>query len=332
MSLSTLTLSEVANAIGATVLRDASFSNLGFSIHKGPGLLSWLEHRDFLQGILRNKEISAVVVSKELADLIPEEMGVLVHEKPREGFYKLHNHLARHTTFYGEHGPSQIDPSATIEPGAFIAPQGIHIGANVLIESGARILPGTRIGADSIIRAGVVLGSSGLQYAKMSGKWVSIDHVGGVDIGEDVEIKEYSVVGRAIFRGNTVVGDNTKLDAYVFVAHHAKMGKRIMCCGYACIGGHSLVGDDVFVGGKAMIVNCIEVGEEARITMGSVVVSSVKPRAHVTGNWAIPHAKFLTAYGRFLASAGKGGAFMSRKLIIIQALRSMASTKQACIV
>jgi UDP-3-O-[3-hydroxymyristoyl] glucosamine N-acyltransferase len=308
MSIPSLSLSEVARAIGGIVLRDAAFSNLGFAIHAGPGLLSWLEHKNYLGAILKNKGISAVIAPKDLADLIPEGTGILLHEQPREAFYNLHNHLARMTNFYGKHVPSEIHSAATLEPGSFIAPAGVRIAENVLIESGARILPGTRIGAGSIIRAGVVVGSPGLQYAKMAGKWVSIDHVGGVEIGKDVEIKEYSIIGRAIFRGDTTIGDNCKLDAYVFIGHHAHMGKRILCCGGAGIGGHSVIGDDVFVGGKAMIVNCIEVGAGARITMGSVVVSSVKPQTHVTGNWAIPHNKFLTAYGRFLASAGKNNS------------------------
>ena len=305
MNMPKLTLAEVANAIGGKVLRNAAFSNMGFAIHAGPGLLTWLEHGKYLLDIRKNKEITAVIAPEELSDQIPAGIGILAHACPREAFYNLHNHLARNTNFYGKHESTEIHPTAKIEPGSYIAPEGVRIAENVLIESGARVLPGTRIGAGSIIRAGVVLGTHGFQFIKMAGKWVSIDHVGGVEIGEDVEIKEYGIVCRAIFRGDTIIGCNSKLDNNVFIAHNVHVGRCALFCGSSGIAGSTIVGDDVYLGPGANIANCIRVGDGARITMGAVVVSSVPPHAHVTGHWAVPHDQFLIAYGRFLMPESK---------------------------
>ena len=296
MNIPSLKLSEVAPAISAKVLRDGAFSNLGFSIHKSPNLLTWLENKKYLAGISQNPCISCVVASPDLAEAIPNNLGVLLHERPRDAFYLLHNHLARSTSFYGKPVETQIHPTASISPGSNIAHQSVIIEKNVIIEPGVTILAGTYIGAESIIRAGVVLGSQGLQFTRIGGRWVAVEHVGGVKIGEDVEIQSNSNVCRAIFRGDTVIGDNTKLDALVHVGHNVNRGKRGMICAGVIIGGSTIIGDDVYIGLSATILNCIEIGNGARITMGAVAVNSLADKAHVTGNWAVPHDKHLQGY------------------------------------
>jgi UDP-3-O-[3-hydroxymyristoyl] glucosamine N-acyltransferase len=296
MSISSLNLSDVADVISGEVLRDAAFSNMGFAIHLGPGLLTWLERRKYLPDILKNSGISAVIAPPELADLIPDELGILSHSRPRDAFYQLHNHLAKTTSFYGEASGTIIHPTAIVDPDSHVAKNGVIIGEGVIIEPGANILTGTSIGVGSIIRSGVVLGSQGLQFSRMDDKWVSIEHVGGVEIGEDVEIQSNSNVCRAIFRGRTSIGDNTKIDALVHVAHNVKIGRSNMICAGASICGSTVVGDGVYIGPGAVILNCIEIGNEARITMGAVVVHSLRDKSHVTGNWALPHDRHMQSY------------------------------------
>ncbi len=300
MSIPSLNLSDIAGATGGEVRRDAVFSNLGFAIHPGPGLLTWLERRKYLPDILKNPGITAVIAPRELADIIPAGVGILSHDHPRDAFYHLHNHLAKETAFYGKHAKTIVHPSARIAPESYIAPEGVQIAERVMIEPGARILPGTRIGADSIIRAGATLGSQGFQFAKMDGKWMAIEHVGGVRIDEDVEIQSNTNVGRAIFRGDTAIGSNSKIDALVHIAHNVCIGRRTLICAGVALGGSVTMGDDVYIGHGATIVNCIRIGDGARITMGAVVVRSVAARGHVTGHWAVPHDTYLRAYGRFI--------------------------------
>lgn len=306
MSIPSLNLSDVADAISGEVLRDAAFSNMGFAIHSGPGLLTWLERRKYLPDILKNSGISAVIAPPELTGLIPEGMGVLSHSCPRDMFYRLHNYLAQKTAFYGNHSQTVIHPDALIASESYVAPMGVQIAERVVVEPGARILPGTQIGAGSIIRAGVTLGSQGFQFAKMGREWVAIEHVGGVKIGEDVEIQSNTNVCRAIFRGDTAIGNHTKLDAQVHVAHNVCIGQRTLICAGVVFGGSVTMGDDVYVGHGATIVNCVSIGDGARITMGSVVVRAVPAHAHVTGHWAVPHDTYLRAYGRFILPAASG--------------------------
>lgn len=301
-------LKETTEILQAQLYRDGSFTNLGFSIHDGPGLLTWIEKRKFLHGILANKGITAVVAPTELAALLPNHLGVIIHEQPRDAFYALHNHLARETSFYGTERNSDIHPSAKISPHARIDETGVVIGPNSIIEAGVTVFSGTQIGCGCIIRAGTVLGSQGFQFTKMGGRWVGVDHVGGVLIGDDVEIQANANVCRSIFGGNTEVGENSKIDAFVHVAHNVRIGKRVLLCAGTVIGGSTIIGDDVYMGPGVTVLNCIRIGEKARITMGSVVVRTMGSGKHVSGNWALPHDKFLRAYGRFIDSDDKESA------------------------
>lgn len=287
-------LQDVAHIINGRVHSDGSFENLGFSIHEGPGLLTWLESGKYLPSIKKNQGISAVVAPPELAPLVPAGLGVLQHEQPRVAFYQLHNHLARHTSFYGRASrKTTVHSSALVAPGSHVAEEDVVIGEGVVVEPGANILAGTRIGARSIIRSGVVVGSQGLQFIRADGEWMAVEHVGGVEIGEDVEIQSNSNVCRAIFRGDTKIGNNTKIDALVHVAHNVKIGRRAMICAGASICGSTVIGDDVYIGPGAVLLNCIKVENGARITMGAVVVNALAENAHVSGNWAISHEQFM---------------------------------------
>lgn len=292
-------LSEVATKVGCNLLRDAEFESLGFSIHPWPSMLTWLESPKFAD-LLRASNIKAVVTTNELARLVPEELGVLIHAAPRAAFYQLHEYLRSRTDFYGRLAKTHIDSSASVETGGHVAELGVHIEGDVFIEPGAVVLPGSFIGRGSIIRAGAVVGSEGFQFLRSGKDVVKIKHAGGVHIGEDVEIQSNVVVNRAIFSGHTGIGDQTKIDGLVHVAHNVQIGARCMIAGQAMISGSVTIGDDVWVGPGAIFSHGIRVGDGAKITLGSVVMQDVPSKGHVTGHWAIPHHKFLCAYKRFV--------------------------------
>ena len=295
-------LSEVVDVVGGRLVRDATFANLGFAIHEGNALLSWVEGKKFLPPILKNKGISAVIASPDVMEALPDGMGVLVHDEPRQAFYRLHNHLARATPFYASHERTVIHPSAVVDAHASVADTGVHIGAEAVIESGARLLPGVRVGARSIVRTGVVLGSQGFQFFVDEDRRKSVDHVGGVELGEDVEIQANTHVARAIFRGATRIESDAKVDALVHVAHNVRIGSRTRICAGVVIGGSVVMEEDVYIGPGATITNCIRIGQGARITLGSVVVRSVLPGQHVTGHWAVSHDRFVKGFGRMTLS------------------------------
>ena len=102
-----------------------------------------------------------------------------------------------------------------------------------------------------------------------------------------------SAISRSIFGGFTQLGEETKLDNLVHVAHNVTIGRRCFLAACAMIAGSVIVGDDVWIGPGASISSGITIGDGANVTIGAVVTRNVPAGAHVSGNFAIDHDKFI---------------------------------------
>ena len=118
-------------------------------------------------------------------------------------------------------------------------------------------------------------------------------HAGGVRLGDRVELQANTCVDRAIFGGFTEIGEDTKCDNLVHIAHNVKIGRRCLLAAQAMIAGSVTIGDDVWIGPSAAVLSEITIGDGAYVTIGSVVTRNVAPGQHVTGNFAIDHDKFI---------------------------------------
>ncbi|MEJ5200484.1 MAG: UDP-3-O-(3-hydroxymyristoyl)glucosamine N-acyltransferase [Anaerolineae bacterium] len=286
-------LSEASSIVPLTVLRDAAFASLGFVTHRAEAMLVFLESERFLEGLLANANVSAVITTADLAERLPGHLGVALSDFPRRDFYHLHNYLAEQTTFYWEDFPTEIAADAVIGPHVYIAPQNVRIGHRVVIEPHVTVLPHTIIGDDVILRAGCVIGSQGFEFKRIGQTILAVAHAGGVRIGDRVEIQANSCVDRSIFGGFTEIGEDTKLDNLVHVAHNVKIGKRCLLAAHAMIAGSVTIGDDVWIGPSAAVSSEITIGDGASVTLGSVVTRNVAAGQRVTGNFAIDHDKFI---------------------------------------
>ena len=286
-------LSSCAAAAQITVLRDAAFTALGMVIDTPPSALVYCEHERYLPLIESNPAVACVLTSAALADRIPGEMGVAVTATPRRAFYELHEHLARQTDFYGVTHPSAIAPTAEIHSSASIAVTNIRIGPGVIIEPHVTLLGRVEIGEGSVVRAGSTLGSSGFEFKRLGGRIVSVTHAGGVRLGAGVELQANCAVSRSIFGGFTALGDETKLDNLVHVAHGTSIGRRCLIAANAMIAGSVVIGNDVWIGPSSAISNQVHIGDGASISIGAVVTRDVAAGERVTGNFAVPHERFL---------------------------------------
>ena len=139
------------------------------------------------------------------------------------------------------------------------------------------------------------MGAKGNDYKRFGDRLVRTAQVGGVVLGEGVEVDQNCCIERPTFPyENTVLSDQTKIGALSFIAHGCKIGKRTQIKGMVNIAGYTQLGDDVFVGPGTTISNLINIGNNVHITIGSVVASSVLDGKHVTGNFAIDHDIFLS--------------------------------------
>ena len=291
------------------LLRDGEFASLGLCGTKaGMPLLTFCGNAKFLRSALKNPDIACLMVSEEIAEAAlsaEPERGVVVVPNLRIDFFSLHNRLCGvewKDRYAGADVPTVIDPDAKVDPRAIIDPFNVSIGSNTVIEAGVIIYGRTSIGADCVIRSGTILGGSGLEFMRIGQEgMLGVEHRGGLVIGDRVEIQYNCNVSRSLFPWHdTRIGNDTKIESLVHIAHGSRIGQRTLIAASACICGSAEIGDDVWVGPNATVSSEVKVGNGARITLGSVAASDVPAGTTVTGNFAVEHPLFMADHMRKL--------------------------------
>ncbi|MDY6833875.1 MAG: UDP-3-O-(3-hydroxymyristoyl)glucosamine N-acyltransferase [Chloroflexota bacterium] len=198
------------------------------------------------------------------------------------------------TGFYWKDFNNQIANSAQIHPTAYIESKNVRIGERCEIGPNVSILENSILEDDIVIRAGAVVGTLGFEFKRILGRIVPVIHAGGVFIHNRVELQANSCVSKDIFGGFTEIGDDTKIDNLVHIAHGVVIGKRCLLAACAMIAGSVIIGDDVWIGPSASVSSEIVIGDRASITLGSVVTKNVASGQKVTGNFAIDHDRFIS--------------------------------------
>jgi UDP-3-O-[3-hydroxymyristoyl] glucosamine N-acyltransferase len=241
-------------------------------------------------------EVSVIAAPAIAASLT--SAGLAVADDPEAAFLRIHDYLARSTEFYWTNFATEIHPTARVDPHAFVAPQNVRIGARVVIEPHATVLERVSIGEDSIIRAGAVLGAEGFEFKARalhqhrSGSASaapdlgvrSVTHAGSVVLGKRVEVQANAALDRSLFRRPTKIGDDTKIDNLVHIAHSAEIGERCLIVAGAIIAGSVSIGDDVWIGPGAIVSNGVRVGDRASIVLGTTVVRDVASDTRVSAD------------------------------------------------
>ncbi|MBS1961091.1 MAG: UDP-3-O-(3-hydroxymyristoyl)glucosamine N-acyltransferase [Bdellovibrionales bacterium] len=226
-------------------------------------------------------------------------------------------------------GPAVVHPTAIVHPEARVA-DGVEVGANCVIEKGARIgrgtilyprvyvgpnveigeacvfFPGvtlyeeTKIANRVRIHAGSTIGADGFGYAPriVDGKPTGhekIYHLGRVVIADDVEIGANTMVDRATF-GETSIGRGAKLDNHVHIGHNSTIREGAILCGGVCLAGGTVIGKFAYVGGMAGIGNKAALGDYAKIGAMSLVDKDVPEGGTSVGNPQRTHRDHFKAH------------------------------------
>lgn len=195
-----------------------------------------------------------------------------------------------------------VGPFSTIGDGVILG-DGVVIFQNVSIEAGSAIGAGTVIypqvsiydrsviGMRCIIHSGVVIGADGYGFATEGGRHHKIPQIGIVRIGDDVEIGAGSTIDRAAL-GETVIGDGTKIDDLVMIAHNVKVGRHCLLVAQVGIAGSTELGDGVVVAGQSGFSGHLKIGHGVQVAAKSAVLSDVPDGAKVMGIPAVPFREF----------------------------------------
>lgn len=262
----------------------------------------------FLEGkknetALKNLKAAAVLCTEAQAGLIPEGVAVLVSRSPHRDFAavgrKLFEQAVHPRSLLGIPGISEnatIHPTAEIEGTVTIEP-GAVIGANVSIGSGSTISAnsvigaGCKIGRDCIIapnvsvtyalignrvylHPGVSIGQDGFGFVPGPAGLEKVPQLGRVIIQDDVEIGANTTIDRGSL-SDTVIGEGTKIDNLVQVAHNVKIGRHCVIAAHTGISGSVTIGDMAMIGGRVGLADHINIGSRVQIAAASGVMNDI---------------------------------------------------------
>lgn len=237
----------------------------------------------------------------------PGAAGVLLAREPIEGRTVIvtDDPLAamclflewRHPEIFFD-GP--VHPTAQVHASAVIGP-GVVIGAECVVGAGTVLFPNvvlyarTRLGRRCRVHAGTVIGADGFRYHPTPRGLLKVPHVGGVLVGDDVEIGANTTIDRG-FVGDTVLGDGCKLDDQVHVGHNCVLGRHVVIAAQTGISGSCRIGDGVLIGGQVGLADHTVLGDGVRVGAQSGVHGKVGAGEAILGTPAQPLARMRRVY------------------------------------
>jgi len=306
----TITLEALANHVRGTVVGQADgLAITGASTLEtaGPADVTLIDSAD---------KVHLLAKSRAGAAIVPQGSGPL--DRPTVEVADVHAAFAAVITWLrppriaariGVSPRACVDPTARIGADADIHPLAVigadvEIGQGATIHSGAQIMAGCRIGAGTVvfpnavlyentqvgsrclIHAGAVLGANGFGYKVVGGAYSLSAQLGWVELGDDVEIGAGTTIDRGTY-GATSIGNGTKLDNLVMIAHNCRLGRHNMICSQVGVAGSTTTGDWVVMAGQVGVRDHVHIGDKAVLGARSGVSNDVPPGITVLGEPAI---------------------------------------------
>lgn len=236
---------------------------------------------DVRRGDALNHCRAAAVVTPAAIDDCP--IAQIVVDNAHEAFATIVSHFR--PPIVVEELPTGIDSAADIDPTAYVHPGaiigvGVVVGARTRIMPGVVVMPQSRIGDDCVIHAnvtlyeytqigdrvvlhaGTVIGANGFGYRQHQGRHVPTAQLGYVAIEDDVEIGASVTIDRGTY-GATRIGEGTKIDNQVMIAHNCQIGRHNLLCSQVGIAGSCRTGDYVILAGQVGLKDHITLGDHA---------------------------------------------------------------------
>nr|WP_231402521.1 UDP-3-O-(3-hydroxymyristoyl)glucosamine N-acyltransferase [Caenimonas aquaedulcis] len=189
------------------------------------------------------------------------------------------------------HPSAVVDPEAVVHPTARIGAlcvveRGVHIGPGTVLKARVTVAEGCVIGDRCTLHPGAVIGADGFGFAPNAGVWEKIEQLGGVRIGNDVDIGANTCIDRGAL-ADTVIEDGVKLDNLIQVGHNVRIGRNTAIAGCAGIAGSANIGAHCTIGGAAMILGHLTLADGVNISAGSFVSRSILKPGHYSGIFPI---------------------------------------------
>lgn len=330
---------EIAAEVGAS-LADASLAGVEIlgvasASDSREGMLVFVNGRKN-ETHLAQTRAAAVLCRPEVASSVRPGVATLVSRNPQQAFAAaarlIYPQSVRPPALTGETGVSakatvaesaRIEPGAIVEAGAVVGP-GAAVGAGTVVAPGAVVGPGCQIGRDGfigpgvsvlnalignrvILHPGVRLGQDGFGYVPGQRGPEKVPQLGRVVVQDDVEIGANTTIDRGAL-GDTVIGDGTKIDNLVQIAHNVRVGRGCILAAQCGISGSVTIGDYTMLGGNVGIADHVTVGAGVQLAAGSGVMHDIPAGEKWGGSPAQPVRGWLreVAALRALSKAQSG--------------------------
>ncbi|WXL27962.1 UDP-3-O-(3-hydroxymyristoyl)glucosamine N-acyltransferase [Ectopseudomonas mendocina] len=314
-------LGELAERLGATLCGPADKEVCGLATLQdaGPDHLSFLANAQYRK-YLSTTGAGAVLLTE--ADAQGFSGNALIVANPYLAYAEL-SHLfdRKPLPVLGVHPTAVVAADAQIDPTA-------SIGAHAVIEAGARVAANVTIGAQCfvgarsvigeggwlaprvtlyhdvcigkrvVIQSGAVIGGEGFGFANEKGTWQKIAQIGGVTIGDDVEIGANTTVDRGAL-SDTLIGNGVKLDNQIMIAHNVQIGDNTAMAGCCGISGSTKIGKNCMIAGGVGMVGHIEVCDNVFVTGMTMVTRNItEPGSYSSGTAMQPASEWRKSAAR----------------------------------
>ncbi len=269
--------------------------------------ISFLSHPRYVSQLVASKA-GCVIVGPALRDAAAARGAAIVCADPYLAYARLTQWWAAQTraaAVPGVHASAVVEESAHIDAaasigalafvaaGARVAAGAVvgtqcHVGAGAVVGAGTRLGPrvvlgaGCRIGARGLVHSGAVIGADGFGFAPAEGRWEKIEQLGGVAIGDDVEIGANTCIDRGALE-DTVLGDGVKLDNLVQIGHNVRIGAHSAFAGCVGVAGSAHIGRRCTAGGGAIILGHLDIVDDVHITAATVISRSIHKPGRYSG-------------------------------------------------
>ena len=281
------TLADIARQLGIAVSGNAQQPIRGLATLKEaqPDQVAFLANRAYLKDLATTKA-AAVLLHPEHGKHCP--VARLEIDNPYLGYAKLSQLF----------DPLPARDIVGIHPTAVVAADTI-IGEATRLHANVTLCHGVVIGKRGILQSGCVIGGDGFGFAHDGAGWHKIAQLGGVVLGDDVEVGSCSSIDRGAL-GDTVIGDDVKIDSQVQIAHNVIIGDHSALAGCVGIAGSTKVGKHCMLGGGVGLSGHLTICDGVQVTGMSLVTNSIhEPGVYSSGTGAMANAQWRKNAVRF---------------------------------